>query len=131
VILIKEDIKKMADLLRSGHTMLNLACPICNNPIFKNKIGELFCPICNREVIVVENKDQQTKDKPIGQEINNQVIKIPNKDWEVLTTTVHEVIYEKIDLIIQKLKDETQIDLIEKYLNLLVKCYDILDKKSK
>ena len=125
MILIKEEIKKMADLLRSGHTMLNLACPICNNPIFKNKAEELFCPVCNREVIMVNN-DKQTVALPIEQRINKESLKPING----LKSDVIEIITEKIDFLIQKLKKETQIDLIEKYLNLISKCYDIIEKEK-
>ncbi len=42
MIIIREEAKKMADLLRSGHTMLNLACPVCNNPLFRNKDKEIW-----------------------------------------------------------------------------------------
>ena len=102
---IKEDIKKMADLLRSGHTMLNLACPICNNPIFKNKEEKLFCPICNREVIIVENKNQPDKNLINERQIKNQVNNITEKDREQLITMLKQVIYEKLNLIIKKLKN--------------------------
>jgi UPF0148 protein len=37
-------IKKMGELLRSGAVMLDLACPICNAPLFKLKSGEIVCP---------------------------------------------------------------------------------------
>ncbi|MFX1411897.1 MAG: Sjogren's syndrome/scleroderma autoantigen 1 family protein, partial [Promethearchaeota archaeon] len=59
MIKIQDHISKMADLLRSGHKMLNMACPICNNPIFKKRSGETFCPTCNREVLIVKNKNHQ------------------------------------------------------------------------
>ena len=55
MIIIREEAKKMAELLRSGHTMLNLACPVCNNPLFRNKDNEILCPICNKRVLVKEN----------------------------------------------------------------------------
>ncbi|WXG43091.1 MAG: Sjogren's syndrome/scleroderma autoantigen 1 family protein [Promethearchaeati archaeon SRVP18_Atabeyarchaeia-1] len=42
---MNEQIKKMAELLRSGATMLQDACPICNSPLFKQK-GKVFCANC-------------------------------------------------------------------------------------
>jgi uncharacterized Zn finger protein (UPF0148 family) len=129
VILIKEDTKKMADLLRSGNTMLNLACPICNNPIFKNKSGELFCPVCNREVIIVENKHDQNIENTNNQRINKIKDKTsPQENGNSLSITVQEVINKKIEWIINKLKNETKIEIINTYLKLLLNCYDILRK---
>ena len=61
MIIIKEEAKKMAELLRSGHTMLNLACPVCNNPLFRNKDNEILCPICNKRVLVKKNDSIQQK----------------------------------------------------------------------
>ena len=66
---MNDEAKKMAQLLRSGNTMLNQACPVCNNPIFRNKDGKVFCPICNRELMFVnadnekdfKNKEEITK----------------------------------------------------------------------
>lgn len=111
----------MAELLRSGHTMLNLACPICNNPVFKNKAEELFCAICNREVILVENEDPQNKD--------SKSQKIVDHKEKIVSIELKEVINDKINFFLQKLKNESQVDLIEKYLNLLLKCFKILDKE--
>jgi len=37
-------IRKMSELLRSGAVMLDLACPICNAPLFKLRSGEVVCP---------------------------------------------------------------------------------------
>jgi len=115
---MKEDAKVMAQLLRSGNTMLNQACPVCNNPIFRNKNGKVFCPICNREIMFVDAKvENNLKDK---EEIEN---KIQEKD---LRNPLKQVLLEKIDYISQKLKSETQIDIIDKYVMLLIRCFELL-----
>jgi uncharacterized Zn finger protein (UPF0148 family) len=44
-------IKKMAKALREGAKMLDLACPVCNNPIFQVKSGEKVCVSCERKVL--------------------------------------------------------------------------------
>jgi UPF0148 protein len=115
---MKEDAKKMAQLLRSGNTMLNQACPVCNNPIFRNKNGKVFCPICNREVMFVDTEAENTlTDK------RRNDIKIQEED---LRSPLKQVLLEKIDIITQKLKSETQIDVIDKYVLLLTKCFELL-----
>jgi len=50
---VSEEIKRMADLLRSGATMLSEACPKCNAPLFKLPSGEVYCATCNQKVVIV------------------------------------------------------------------------------
>jgi len=120
VIKIKEDTKIMAELLHSGYTMLDKACPICNNPIFRNKEGVMFCPICNKKVMIVKDEIRNS---------NNDSKKKP-KNMQQLESiaSLKDIIFDKIEMISQKLKDETQIDLIEKYIRLLLEFHDILNK---
>ena len=115
---MKEDAKVMAQILRSGNTMLNQACPVCNNPIFRDKNGKVFCPICNREVMFVDTKvENNLKDK----ERNDIIIQ-----EKVIRSPLKQVLLEKIEYISQKLKSETQIDLIDKYVMLLIRCFELL-----
>ncbi len=118
---IKEDAKKMADLLRSGHKMLNLSCPICNNPIFQNKDGVSFCAICNREVIMADSTiDKNTKEKETILTKNTKQVNIPSVLITVLT--------DKLNWITQKLEKENQLDIIEKYLKILFDLLNLLEK---
>jgi UPF0148 protein len=39
-----ENVKKMAELLRGGSTMLSHSCPDCKTPLFKLTDGEIICP---------------------------------------------------------------------------------------
>jgi len=120
-VFIKEDAKKMADLLRTGHKMLNLSCPICNNPIFQNKEGVSFCVICNREVIIadsVSNKNIEEKETILNK--NTKQGNIPSVLITVLT--------DKLNWITQKLKKENQLDIIEKYLKILFDLLNLLEK---
>ena len=121
----------MADLLRSGHKMLNMACPICNNPIFKKRSGETFCPTCNREVLIVKNKNHQ-KNLKIESNIQKNNIEDINvvKEKSNVLLFLKEVIIEKIDFFSKKLKNENQIDLIERYISILLNFYDLLFKYS-
>lgn len=54
------DVKKMADLLKSGATMLQETCPECHNPLFRRG-KEIFCPNCNRQVVIIHNAEDETK----------------------------------------------------------------------
>lgn len=118
---IKEDAKKMADLLRTGHKMLNLSCPICNNPIFQNKDGVSFCAICNREVIMADSVlDKNIKEKKIILTKNIKQVNVPNVLITVLT--------DKLNWITQKLEKENQLDIIEKYLKILFDLLNLLEK---
>ena len=47
---MSEDVRRMADLLKSGATMLSDICPVCGTPLFKVK-GEVFCAKCNKPVV--------------------------------------------------------------------------------
>ncbi|RLE53120.1 MAG: hypothetical protein DRJ26_03750 [Candidatus Methanomethylicota archaeon] len=51
-------LKEMADLLRSGATMLPQICPECSAPLFKLKTGEIICPVCKRKVIFTKESEQ-------------------------------------------------------------------------
>ncbi|GAH58942.1 unnamed protein product [marine sediment metagenome] len=121
MVFIKEDAKKMADLLRTGHKMLNLSCPICNNPIFQNKDGISFCVICNREVIMADSvSDKNIEEKETILNKNNKQVNIPSVLITVLT--------DKLNWITQKLKKENQLDIIEKYLKILFDLLNLLEK---
>jgi len=118
---IKEDAKKMADLLRTGHKMLNLSCPICNNPIFQNKDGVSFCAICNREVIVADSvSDKNIEEKETILDKNTKQANMPSVLIAVLT--------DKLNWITQKLEKENQLDIIEKYLKILFDLLNLLEK---
>ncbi len=122
MITIKDDAKKMAELLRSGYTMLNLACPECNNPLFRNKSKEIFCPICNKKVIIKKNKNlDDTSSINIEKNIN-----IEKKFVNIYS--IKEIVIEKIEWAAHKLNNETQINLIEKYIQILSQLFDLLIK---
>jgi UPF0148 protein len=51
------EVKRMADLLRSGATMLQETCPICATPLFR--LGkDTFCPKCNRPVAIIKSAEE-------------------------------------------------------------------------
>ncbi len=56
----RDAVKAMADLLRSGATMLSERCPICGLPLFRLKSGEIVCPIHGR-IFVVRSEEEYTR----------------------------------------------------------------------
>ena len=116
----------MADLLRMGYTMLNIACPVCNNPIFRNKEGEKFCPSCNRKVVVMNNNNNQKKPNDISKYTQN----LSDFSENDILNSIKLVIGKKIQLVLQKLDDEIEIELIKKYSVLLSDLYKFLKQLS-
>ncbi len=125
----KDEAKIMAGLLRSGYTMLNLGCPVCNNPLFRKKNNDIFCPICNKKVIIEKEEVASTNSKDIHKSAHNkQDLSLKDIEFKFNYNYLLGILEKKIDLISQKLEQETQIDLIEKYMNLLIKIYDFSNK---
>ncbi len=60
-----EKIRSMADLLRSGATMIDLACPACASPLFKLKSGEIWCAQCQKRVVVVKEEEEVEETKSL------------------------------------------------------------------
>lgn len=121
MIYITNDAKIMADLLRSGYTMLNLACPECNNPLFRNKNNETFCSICNKKILFKKNINGQSSSARISESLND------NKN-SLDISSLQQIIEEKITYISNILKDETQINLIERYVKILSQLFKLLKK---
>jgi UPF0148 protein len=57
----EQHIKRMADLLRQGATLTELACPACASPLFRLKSGDLWCAKCQKKVIVVKEGEEPPK----------------------------------------------------------------------
>ncbi|MBY9002898.1 MAG: hypothetical protein KGD73_02905 [Candidatus Lokiarchaeota archaeon] len=117
----------MANLLRSGYKMLNLSCPICNNPIFKKKNGEMFCPVCDRPVILDDNELNESMKSDKNLENENNVFGRLFDDNKTLIN-LKKIIFLKIQEISEIIKTENQILNIEVYINLLQKLLDLYER---
>ena len=51
-------IKRMANLLRQGSTLTDLACPACASPLFRLKNGDLWCEKDQKKVVVVKEGEE-------------------------------------------------------------------------
>ncbi|NVM43616.1 MAG: hypothetical protein HWN79_01760 [Candidatus Lokiarchaeota archaeon] len=121
MVFIKDDAKIMAELLKNGHKMLSLSCPICNNPIFQKKDGTAFCPICNRKVLLVENSPKIENDE-------KKPILINNTEIEDIKSIILPTLIHKFQWISQKLENESQLSVIGEYLEIIFKLLSLVEK---
>jgi UPF0148 protein len=110
----EEYIKKMADMLRKGSTLTDLACPACSAPLFRLKSGEILCVKCEKKVIIVKEGVDPEK-------IKNTII-LENLEKTLLT---------RITEIQNKLQNETNIQEIEKLSLTLSTLLESLEKTRK
>jgi UPF0148 protein len=54
------EVKKMAELLKSGAAMLSETCPECGTPLFR-KGNETFCAKCNKPVVIIQSTEQENR----------------------------------------------------------------------
>ena len=51
----------MADLLRQGATLTELACPACSSPLFRLRNRDLWCEKCEKKVVVVKAGEEPAR----------------------------------------------------------------------
>jgi len=114
----------MADLLRKGYTMLNQACPNCNNPIFRSRSGDMFCPSCNKPVVFSEKIVDVLKNKKSKIEKDF----VPSEDVHNFDTFtfLYSVISNKLNLIADHLSKETELSNFNGYLRTIHRILKIL-----
>ena len=57
---MSDELKRIADLLKSGATMLPETCPACHTPLFQ-KDDKIFCPKCNKPVVIVSGPEEEQR----------------------------------------------------------------------
>jgi UPF0148 protein len=73
--LAQDPVKKAADLLRQGATMLGDACPQCGSPLFKLKSGEVVCPEHGRVLVVKSEREElKVKEEVIFSQVEDKLI---------------------------------------------------------
>lgn len=85
-----QSIKKGAELLTQGATMLNESCPICHSPLFKLKNGDVVCPVHGKVYLVKSDEEEKKVKKDI-----------------VLGSTEDELI-NNLNYLLKKLKDNPE-----------------------
>ena len=130
MIIIKEDAKKMANLLKSGYTMLNLACPICSNPIFRDKNGDTLCPICNRKVIFTDHEysDDNEEKKTIKNHSNDDKVKLSNA---AIFQSLKQTAMIKLKYFTDLLESEKNPEVCEKVVHTLKRLVKLINEIEK
>jgi len=104
----------MADLLRQGSTLTDLACPACSSPLFKLKSGDLWCAKCEKKVIVVKEGEEPTK-------ITSHI----------LMDTLEATLLTKVQEIQNKMQHEERVEELQKLGTTLSELLENLEKIKK
>lgn len=107
---MSEDVKRMADLLKTGATMLSDVCPECRSPLFKVK-GEIFCAKCNKPVVYAKATGPVNVYSPT-----------------VLLDSVEQTVIAKISEANELLKIEKDPERLSVYSNLVFGWLSMLEK---
>jgi len=110
----EKHIKRMADLLRQGSTLTDLACPACSSPLFKLKSGDLWCAKCEKKVIVVKEGEEPTK-------ITSHI----------LMDTLEATLLTKVQEIQNKMQHEERVEELQKLGTTLSELLENLEKIKK
>jgi UPF0148 protein len=110
VCLSDENIKKMADLLRQGASLLSQSCPQCGSPLFKIK-DEIYCPSCGKKVVIVKE----------GEPIPPNVEGVTLSDLSI-------VLHNKLRETVESIKNETDSSRLEELLRIIVGILDALER---
>jgi len=104
------EVKKMAELLKSGATMLSETCPECGTPLFR-KGKETFCAKCNKPVVIIQSAEDETRLKA-----------------DTILETTEQTLMAKIQEVNLALKSETDPDKLVAYGNALSSWLSAIDK---
>ena len=108
----KEDtsVKRMAELLRQGATMLADACPQCGSPLFKVQ-DDIYCAKCDRRIVYAESDE----------EVEVQAVK-------TLIPELRETLINKLKALNEVVDNETDPEALTKLANLVVLLLQALHK---
>jgi UPF0148 protein len=107
-------VKKMADLLRRGATMLAQPCPHCGSPLMKAG-EEVFCTTCNRRI-----GDERAEKISLEKEIDTSVF-----------SALRRNIIQKLTALNGLLEREIDVDTLTRLANLLLLLLQSLEKLEK
>ncbi|MEM3458279.1 MAG: Sjogren's syndrome/scleroderma autoantigen 1 family protein [Candidatus Bathyarchaeia archaeon] len=110
----EQDVKRMADLLRQGATLTELACPACASPLFRLKSGDLWCAKCEKKVIIVKEGEEPTK-----------------ATSPMVLDTLEATVMAKVQELQNRIQQETDVGELEKLGKVLSELLENLEKIRK
>ena len=105
-----EQTKRMADLLKSGATMLFEHCPQCGSPLFKIQ-DEVWCTNCDKKVVIIKRSEE-----------------VPDTSTAILLSDIETTVLSKLQEINQRVRDETDVSNLEALGNLLSTWLEVYEK---
>ena len=95
-------IKKMAELLRQGATMLADACPQCGSPLLQ--VGDdIYCAMCDRRIVYADS-DEEVESEAVRE----------------LIPKLRETLLAKLDTLNDVIEKENDAESLTKLANLMV-----------
>jgi len=104
-------LKRMADMLKQGATMLDLQCPVCSSPLFRLRSGEIWCVNCQKRVVVVREGER-----------------FLTAASDILLSSLEETLLEKLRELDQMLKIEKDLARLRELGSVLSNLLDNLEK---
>jgi UPF0148 protein len=96
-----QPVKKMAELLRRGATMLADACPQCGSPLLK--VGDdIYCAHCDRRIVYADDDEIETH------------------SVKVLIPELRETLLRKLKSLNELVESESDTESLTKLANLMV-----------
>jgi len=111
-----EGIRSMADLLRSGATLTDLACPACSSPIFRLRSGDLWCAKCHKMIVIVKEGEEKESAEHLG---------------ESLLESLESTLSEKIKEVNGRIREEQDIEQLLKLGEVLSMLLENLERAKK
>lgn len=106
-------VKKMADLLRRGATMLANSCPQCGSPLFK--VGDdIYCVKCDRRIVYSTSEKE-----------------VEAKTVKSLLPELRETLIGKLKVLNELVESETDIEALTRLANLMVLLLQSLHRLEK
>ncbi|MEA2070196.1 MAG: Sjogren's syndrome/scleroderma autoantigen 1 family protein [Asgard group archaeon] len=116
-----EGIKALAEALKTGGTLLNQACPVCNTPLIKID-DKIFCKTCQREVIIYKNEEE------LPPNLRDSLIKEKKPQKQKKHDKVTKTIENKIEKLRETLEQTDDPDEIIKLSNAIDRLVESLEK---
>lgn len=108
-----ESVKRMADWLKAGATMLFEHCPQCGSPLFKLN-DEVRCLNCDKRVVIVKSDEE-----------------IPDVSKVDLLSDIEETVLSKLREVSNYAQEETDVPKLAVLGSLLSTWLDVLEKVQK